>query len=87
MTTVIAPICLECTRYHRDDRTQFCCDAYPDGIPTAIVESRADHTKPLPGDHDLQFEPLYPGKVGDYTGNPLLTGREVWEKPDEGGEG
>jgi hypothetical protein len=31
------------------------CDAYPRGIPDAILTSKADHRKPYRGDHGLQF--------------------------------
>lgn len=31
------------------------CDAYPEGIPKAILESRHDHRKPRRGDHGLQY--------------------------------
>lgn len=31
------------------------CDAYPDGIPKVILESRHDHRRPRRGDHGLQY--------------------------------
>jgi hypothetical protein len=65
------PICLECVHL-RDDLRKFCCDAFPEGIPEAIVTSVVDHQVPVPGDHDIQFEPKYPARVGAYTANPLL---------------
>jgi hypothetical protein len=72
LTTVIMPICLECVHYRDEDQVNFSCDAYPNGIPKEIVESRADHTKPINGDHGVYFKPKYPDKVGEHTGNPLL---------------
>lgn len=53
MTTVAVPICYSCTRLHdADDMT---CDAFPGGIPEAIVNSEADHRVPYAGDGGLTF--------------------------------
>ena len=54
MTSVAAPMCMVCARYRRNANT-LSCDAFPGGIPTAIVESRADHRKPYPGDGGKRF--------------------------------
>jgi hypothetical protein len=77
MSSVLMPICKECTRYHGINRGRLTCDAYPDGIPRDILHSIADHTKPLPGDHGLQFEPTNPSAPGARTRNPLLLRRGV----------
>lgn len=53
----IQPICMKCVRL-RDDENLLCCDAYPVGIPYDITIGIADHHKPLPGDHGLQFSPI-----------------------------
>ena len=37
------------------------CDAFPDGIPAAIVDDELDHRQPIDGDHGIQFE----AKAGD----------------------
>jgi hypothetical protein len=34
------------------------CDAFPDGIPEAILTSEHDHTEPYPGDNGVRFEVL-----------------------------
>jgi hypothetical protein len=61
MTTIPAPICMYCARYHRDHRgLGLHCDAFPGGIPDAIIRSRVDHRQPVAGDHGLQFAPNPP---------------------------
>jgi hypothetical protein len=82
MTTVLMPICMECARRKKDEYG-FKCEAYPGGIPFAIIESSVDHRKPYKGDHGLQFIPEYPDKVGEYTRNPLLTGE--WDAKEAKG--
>ena len=52
-----APICLDCTRFHADDRDALTCDAFTKAIPEAIIFSEHDHREPFPGDHGIQFEP------------------------------
>lgn len=49
-----APMCMACARFHKEGR-RLTCEAYPDGIPSAILESRADHRRPQPGDGGKQF--------------------------------
>ncbi len=47
-------LCLVCSHYY-----QTCtCKAFPDGIPDKILMGEADHTKPFPGDHGIQFEAI-----------------------------
>ncbi|MCI8594901.1 MAG: hypothetical protein HFF09_06560 [Oscillospiraceae bacterium] len=35
----------------------FTCKAFPDGIPEEVLAGEADHSKPYPGDHGIQYEP------------------------------
>ena len=58
MTTIAAPMCMECKHFRGEDPPT--CDAYPDGIPKAIWTGGVDHTKPWIGDHGIRFE-LKPG--------------------------
>lgn len=51
MTSVL-PMCAVCDRWRAG-----ACEAYPDGIPFAIMRGAADHRLPLPGDDGLQFVP------------------------------
>ncbi|MFC7257696.1 MULTISPECIES: hypothetical protein [Streptomyces] len=32
------------------------CDAFPEGIPSAIYQDGFDHRLPYPGDHGIRFE-------------------------------
>jgi hypothetical protein len=62
MTTIIAPICVSCTRF--DERLipgGLKCAAFPDGIPDEIIRSEFDHRNPYPGDNGLQFDPKAAG--------------------------
>jgi len=36
------------------------CDAFPDGVPEAIVTGQADHARPIRGDNGLRFVPIVP---------------------------
>jgi hypothetical protein len=55
--SVAAPICYDCKHLHDVMKNKgFFCDAYPEGIPKAILEYDADHRKPHQGDHGIQFE-------------------------------
>jgi hypothetical protein len=56
MTSLAPPICVYCKRFRPEDEG-FVCEAFPDGIPTDILENRADHRRPLEGDHGLRFAP------------------------------
>ena len=51
------PICVDCKRLHKAvyGKWGMFCDAFPDGIPDAIMTSRADHRQPVEGDHGVQF--------------------------------
>jgi hypothetical protein len=74
-----APICFECARFHGMPAKPFApwtCDAFPKGIPQSIIESERDHREPyvdaFDDDGGLTFLPLYPSRLGETTGNPLL---------------
>lgn len=56
MTTTVPPLCNSCLRLDSDAET-FVCEAFPKGIPDAILRSEADHRLPYRGDHDLRYEP------------------------------
>jgi len=75
MTSIIAPMCMACARYHRDDGMMwFRCDAFPQGIPEGIIESQIDHRMPFPGDNDLQFE--------QQRGMPVPYSFQIFDHPE-----
>lgn len=37
--------------------TRSWCEAFPSGIPEAVWENRADHRKPVEGDHGVRWTP------------------------------
>lgn len=53
------PQCNDCGRLRPadPDRKGFYCDAFPDGVPDAILCNTHDHKTPYPGDNGLTFEP------------------------------
>ncbi len=51
-----APQCLSCRHLDRDNLDTRTCAAFPEGIPAAIFERRADHAQPFPGDRGIRFE-------------------------------
>ncbi|KNZ68846.1 hypothetical protein Tfer_2615 [Thermincola ferriacetica] len=55
MTTVKAPICMTCDHFI-DDPERLICEAFPNGIPEAIINSQADHRMPYPGDNGIQYK-------------------------------
>lgn len=56
MPTRTMPICLLCTHF-RAQAAGLTCDAFPDGIPAAILESRADHRRAFRKDGGVRFDP------------------------------
>ena len=57
------PMCYYCERskYNNDGLIKI-CEAYPDGIPQAVLE--AGHFFPKPGDNGIQFKGNYPFSDG-----------------------
>jgi hypothetical protein len=56
MTTIAPPICAVCVHLVGDLLDPKCA-AFPDGIPSPILLSQADHRQAYSGDHGIQFQP------------------------------
>lgn len=52
--SVFSPICNDCKHQHIDGIT---CDAFPERILKGVLTGELDHTKSLPGDNGIMFEP------------------------------
>lgn len=48
------PICTVCKHYDRESQTLRCA-AFPDGIPSNILQSKVDHRQAVDGDNGIQF--------------------------------
>jgi len=57
MTLLMTPICTLCKHFREVSFAQATCDAYPDGIPSAILSWEHDHRVPFPNDQGIHFEP------------------------------
>lgn len=71
MTTPATPICYTCARF-RPWVPGVCCDAFPAGVPDAIIQT-GEHFKPIAGDRGLTF----------LEGKPPKTLPPDWEKQVE----
>ncbi len=53
----IIPICNLC-KNRRLQEPGITCNAFPKGIPDAILDNESDHRKPFKGDGGIRFEPV-----------------------------
>ena len=51
------PLCLACQRLRRRWRGRLACAAFPEGIPSPLLDASADHRESYPGDRGIRFEP------------------------------
>lgn len=54
------PVCLGCKHWHWENEKGFTCDAFPtgDGVPQVIMIDGDPHTKEVPGDRGIRYEPI-----------------------------
>jgi hypothetical protein len=52
--------CFRCKHYNEANTADLYpnCKAYPERIPIDVFDNKVLHTKPLDGDHGIQFEPI-----------------------------
>ncbi len=53
---IIMPQCTFCRHFLGFDGTVGKCRAFPDGVPTAILDNKFDHKQSYPGDHNIRWE-------------------------------
>jgi len=58
MVTYAMPDCLKCKHFNFEDKNDNTCEAFQEGIDWTILTSQLMHTKPIKGDHGIQFEPI-----------------------------
>ena len=63
--------CMSCRHYHQE-ASMDSCDAFPDGIPSEILDKTLDHRKPYPGDQGIRWEPLKPGGKHPFDGGEWM---------------
>jgi hypothetical protein len=56
---MFSDVCAYCKRWTREPGRK--CQAFPQGIPLEIWLGENDHHAPYPGDHGIQFMPIYRG--------------------------
>ncbi len=57
-------LCLNCRHYQEDEEGGTpTCEAFPGGIPDAILRDGFDHRQPYPHDGGIMFEPDGPVDV------------------------
>ena len=55
--TTATPDCMSCKRFHVTDLMGNTCEAFPAGVPEAILLGRS-HKVPFPGDGGLLYDPV-----------------------------
>lgn len=61
--TLRVNLCAFCKRFNAKVANKNVCEAFPDGIPDAIIEMQRDHRQPYPGDRGLRFAAEDPALV------------------------
>jgi hypothetical protein len=74
---IVPSQCSQCV--HLIDKRLWRCQAFPGGIPSAILTNQFDHRNEYPGDHGIRFESIHGGGPNDGNAEPPPNGH-AWDK-------
>lgn len=77
---VVPPICVFCEHFDQDENAEkLTCNAFPLGIPVAILHSNHDHRKPYDGDNGVLFKKSSNVSAQELQNLIALLGFDTWQ--------